>query len=325
MSTAGSSDPKTASNPSLGSSSKGGSTHRVPGGFVPPSAEIARGVPKGASAKGKSSLLPLAIGTVVLLAAGGGAAFYLSQSSTSPTVAAAPITAPQDAVAAADSPAPTPTSPDQAKLPTWVPEYLSGARTAGTSNKMGGELQGTIQYKTTNSPESVIKYYQDAVKPKGLVITALTLTSGSSVLEAKSKDGVRKLIVMAQASAEGAQASVVFTTMDPDKTKPIAGAALPDFLPLFQGGKRVEQTTRTKDGAVFGFVKFTVKTPLGPLLDFYAAQLVAAHYEVERIERAGFGKLAGKSLKTDPPANVFVEEKEGQLEVLLQLLEKTGP
>lgn len=331
MSSPGSSDPKTAPNPALGSSSRahpsGGSTHRVPGGFVPPSAEIKRGIPKNQPSGSRGNLVPLAIAGGVLAIVGLAGAWLFSRANTAPSIAAAPADLPgapgaQVAVVSSPNPGAGAASPGEAQLPSWVPEYLSGARTAGNSHLVAGELQGTIQYKTTNSATDVVKYYEGAVGKKGLVITALTLTDSTAVLEAKSTDGARKLIVMAQPSQEGAQASVVFTTMDPDKSRPTRGGTLPAFLPLFEGGQLLEQTTRSKAGSVFGFIKFKVKTPAGPLLDFYQAHLVAAHYEVERIDRPGFGRLAGTSLKTDPPANVFVEEKEGELEVLLQVLQK---
>jgi hypothetical protein len=176
-----------------------------------------------------------------------------------------------------------------------------------------------LQFKTTNSPRAVASYYQQKLTELGLVVTGLSITDGSGVVETKSQDGMRKVIVMIEPSPEGARASVVFTTMDPDKSRPIFAGALPDFAPVFPGAEVVQQITRVKDGQITGFVKTKVRAEIGAILDFYQPKFEAARYEVKRTVKAGFGKLAGQSLKAEGSVDLFAEEENNAVTIVVKV------
>ena len=59
----------------------------------------------------------------------------------------------------------------KAKFPAWVPDY-PGSNPQGAFSAQGeGSAAGTFTFKTSDSPDKVLKYYEDEFKAAGMKIT----------------------------------------------------------------------------------------------------------------------------------------------------------
>ena len=192
---------------------------------------------------------------------------------------------------------------------------------------MEGKPTGTIQYKTTNSHQSVIEHYRKKLEEKKFVLTSSTIMMNTGVLEAKSEDGGRKIIVMSDPSPEGSNISVVFTALDPDKSRLLPGGSLPPFAEFYPGAEVLEHTSRIASGAVAGHFKLKKKiedeaglqAEIKAIADFYEAKISAAHYKVVREDEPEFTTLEATSRKDDSPVDLYVVKEENNIIVTLKL------
>ena len=101
----------------------------------------------------------------------------------------------------------------KAKLPSWVPDY-PGSNTQGAFSATGPDGEsGTFTFKTTDSSDKVIKFYQDQFQASGLKVTSnVTSQSGSSSAGMLvGEDQANKHTVTVVLGVEGSETTVGVT------------------------------------------------------------------------------------------------------------------
>src|SRR5260370_6216179 len=101
----------------------------------------------------------------------------------------------------------------KAKLPSWVPDYPgSDAQGAFSASGPDGE-SGTFTYKTADSSDKVIKFYQDQFQSLGLKVTSnVTSQSGQSAAGMLvGEDHANKHTVTVVLGVEGSETTVGVT------------------------------------------------------------------------------------------------------------------
>jgi len=98
---------------------------------------------------------------------------------------------------------------DSSKLPSWIPEY-PGAKpeVAFTGSSDQGE-GGTFTFKTPDSPQDVMKFYQDRINGMGLKTNLVANTSDGGTIAASEENG-RSLNVTAAASGGQTSVTVIY-------------------------------------------------------------------------------------------------------------------
>jgi hypothetical protein len=101
----------------------------------------------------------------------------------------------------------------KAKAPTWVPDY-PGSDPQGAFSAQGEDgAGGTFTFKTKDSSDKVIKYYQDQFKASGLTVTS-NITSQNGLSAAGmlgAQDETRKHTVTVIVGVEGGETNVAVT------------------------------------------------------------------------------------------------------------------
>jgi hypothetical protein len=101
----------------------------------------------------------------------------------------------------------------KAKVPSWVPDY-PGSEPQGAFSAQGDDgASGTFTFKTKDSSDKVIKYYQDQFKASGLNVTSnITNQNGQSAAGMLSAEGEsRKHNVTVILGVEGGDTTVALT------------------------------------------------------------------------------------------------------------------
>jgi hypothetical protein len=103
-----------------------------------------------------------------------------------------------------------------AKLPVWVPSY-PGAAPEGTFSMQGQDGDtGSIQFKTKDPVDKVVRYYQAELKKGGLHETANITSSGGKseggLVTAEDESKKRNVLVSVSGGDEGTTVSVTYTT-----------------------------------------------------------------------------------------------------------------
>jgi len=101
----------------------------------------------------------------------------------------------------------------KAKVPSWVPDY-PGSDPQGAFSAQGEDgAGGTFTFKTKDSSDKVIKYYQDQFKASGLNVTSnLTNQNGQSMAGMLgAQDDSRKHTVTIILGVEGGETNVAVT------------------------------------------------------------------------------------------------------------------
>ena len=67
-----------------------------------------------------------------------------------------------------------------AKVPTWVPDYPGSQPTVAYSAQSKDGDSGSYQFKTKDSADKVARFYEDGLKSSGMKVTTTISTSGDS-------------------------------------------------------------------------------------------------------------------------------------------------
>ena len=98
---------------------------------------------------------------------------------------------------------------DSSKIPSWIPEY-PGAKpeVAFTGSSDQGE-GGTFTFKTPDSAQDVMKFYQDKIDGMGMKTNLVANTSDGGTIAASEENG-RSLNVTAGASGGQTSVTVIY-------------------------------------------------------------------------------------------------------------------
>jgi hypothetical protein len=104
----------------------------------------------------------------------------------------------------------------KAKLPSWVPDY-PGSDPQGAFNASGVDVDaGTFGFKTKDSSDKVVQYYQDQFKTLGLKVTSNVTTqdgkSSAGMLSAQDEASKHNVIVVVGVDDGETTVSVTYTT-----------------------------------------------------------------------------------------------------------------
>lgn len=101
----------------------------------------------------------------------------------------------------------------KAKVPAWVPDYPASDPQGAFSAQGEDGASGTFTFKTKDSSDKVVKYYQDQFKASGLTVTSnITNQSGQSAAGMLSaQDEANKHTVTVIVGAEGSDTTVAVT------------------------------------------------------------------------------------------------------------------
>jgi hypothetical protein len=101
----------------------------------------------------------------------------------------------------------------RAKVPAWVPDYPNSSPQASFSAQGNEGNTGTFSFKTSDSSEKVIKFYQDGFQSSGLKITTNMIhqegQSSTGVMAAE--DDAKKHTVTVVIGMEGRDTTVQLT------------------------------------------------------------------------------------------------------------------
>jgi hypothetical protein len=100
-----------------------------------------------------------------------------------------------------------------AKVPAWVPDY-PGSDPQGAFNARGRDGDsGTFTFKTSDSTDKVVKYYQDQLKSSGLKITTNVSHQGdqSSGAMLVAEDDAKKHTITVILGMDGSNTTVAVT------------------------------------------------------------------------------------------------------------------
>ncbi len=92
--------------------------------------------------------------------------------------------------------------------PAWVPVY-PGAATEGTfSTQTNDGTQNSFGFKTKDSADKVIAYYQEQLKAAGYTMNTMATGGSGGMLQAEDAAKGRSLIITAGSSGDGTEGSV---------------------------------------------------------------------------------------------------------------------
>lgn len=98
---------------------------------------------------------------------------------------------------------------DSGKIPSWIPAYPgSKPEVAFTGSSDQGE-GGTFTFKTSDSPQDVMKFYQDKINGMGLKTNLVANTAEGGTIAASEENG-RSLNVTAGASGGQTSVTVIY-------------------------------------------------------------------------------------------------------------------
>ncbi len=102
-----------------------------------------------------------------------------------------------------------------AKVPTWVPDYPGSEPTVAYSAQSKDGDSGSYQFRTKDSTDKVAKFYEDGLKSSGMKVTTTISTSGASGsggMIVGEDDGKKHSVIVLLGSEEGSTTvSVTFT------------------------------------------------------------------------------------------------------------------
>ena len=92
--------------------------------------------------------------------------------------------------------------------PAWAPVY-PGASTQGTFSTQSNEgSQNTFTFKTQDSVEKVLSYYQDQLKSSGFNVNQVSTSNTGGMVQADDQSKGRTIVVAVGSSSEGTTGSV---------------------------------------------------------------------------------------------------------------------
>ena len=101
----------------------------------------------------------------------------------------------------------------RAKVPAWVPDYPNSNAQASFSAQSNEGNTGTFNFKTSDSTDKVLKFYQDGFQSSGLKITSnMTHQEGQSTTGILvAEDDAKKHTITVVIGAEGRDTTVAVT------------------------------------------------------------------------------------------------------------------
>ncbi|SRR5579871_2218189 len=95
-----------------------------------------------------------------------------------------------------------------AQMPSWVPTY-PGSTVDGTFSISGDKgSQGTFTFKSSDSAEKVISFYQDQLKSAGMNITMTSVGGAGGTVSAENADKSRTVLVVVSDSSGSTTGSI---------------------------------------------------------------------------------------------------------------------
>lgn len=102
-----------------------------------------------------------------------------------------------------------------AKVPTWVPDYPGSQPTVAYSAQSKDGDSGSYQFKTKDSADKVARFYEDGLKSSGMKVTTTISTSGGSgsggMIIGEDEDKKHSAIVLLGSDEGSTTVSVTFT------------------------------------------------------------------------------------------------------------------
>ncbi|MGB9459069.1 MAG: zinc ribbon domain-containing protein [Bryobacteraceae bacterium] len=95
---------------------------------------------------------------------------------------------------------------DASKIPSWIPAYPGSKPEVAFSGSSDQGEGGTFTFKTSDSPQDVMKFYQDKINGLGMKTNLVANTPDGGTIAASDEGGGRSLNVTV--SASGGQTSV---------------------------------------------------------------------------------------------------------------------
>jgi hypothetical protein len=205
--------------------------------------------------------------------------------------------------------------------PAWAPRFPGAALKNVVAVPFQGDMQGSFEFSSPAGLPATVEFYQRELEAGGFVVTALNRFADSGLVQGKSKDGGRQVMAVLQITSGGSKGTVSFTTQHPDKSVPVSGSQLPEFLPIPKGAAVLEQATRATGTTSSGYLKFTSAEAMDALLTSYQEPLERAGFTLERSESPQIGRLSGKSARDGQEVTVVMVPKDAQMEVTVSLTE----
>ena len=92
--------------------------------------------------------------------------------------------------------------------PAWAPVY-PGASTQGTLSTQSSEgNQNTFTFKTKDSADKVLAYYQEQLKASGFNVSTVGASAAGGMVQGEHSSKNRTIVVTAGSSGDGTEGSV---------------------------------------------------------------------------------------------------------------------
>ncbi len=99
---------------------------------------------------------------------------------------------------------------DASKIPSWIPAYPGARPLVGFSGSSDQGEGGTFTFKTSDTPQDVMKFYQDKINGLGMKTNLVANTPDGGTIAATDEGGGRSLNVTVSASGGQTGVTVIY-------------------------------------------------------------------------------------------------------------------
>ena len=99
---------------------------------------------------------------------------------------------------------------DASKIPSWIPAYPGSKPEVAFSGSSDQGEGGTFTFKTSDSPQDVMKFYQDKINGLGMKTNLVANTPDGGTIAASDEGGGRSLNVTVSASGGQTGVTVIY-------------------------------------------------------------------------------------------------------------------